>query len=165
MPNDTQTSHSTSDAAFLPSTGKFVVFISGCSPHRPEKRWPAAYFASVGRHFTDRGYGVVLVGTTADEGIVNDILRELPDAVNACGKTNLGQLTRLLAKADFVLGNDTGPIFLAAKAGTKTLVLMGDATIPEAMRPMQANAQWIQRSQISAITPHEVLNCIDLMMQ
>ena len=164
MPDDIHAPDSVSAAAFTPPPGKFVVFISGCSPHRPEKRWPAAHFAAVGRRFIDRGYGVVLVGTAADEGTVNDILHALPDAVNACGNTNIGQLTWLLAHADFVLGNDTGPIFLAAKAGTKTLVLMGAATIPDAMRPIQANAQWIHRPQISAITPDAVLDRIDAMM-
>ena len=53
------------------------------------KRWLASHFALVGRHFMDRGYGVILAGTAADEDTVKDILRDLPDAVNACGKTNL----------------------------------------------------------------------------
>ena len=120
MSNDIHLSGAAADTISA-SSDKFVVFISGCSPHRPEKRWPASHFALVGRHFMDRGYGVILAGTAADEDTVKDILRDLPDAVNACGKTNLSELTQLLAEADFVLGNDTEPIFLAAKAGTKPL--------------------------------------------
>jgi ADP-heptose:LPS heptosyltransferase len=165
MPDDVHATDSVSAAAFTPPSGKFVVFISGCSPHRPEKRWPTAHFAVVGRHFMNWGYDVVLVGTAADESTVHEILHDLPDAVNACGRTSLGQLTGLLAHADFVLGNDTGPIFLAAKAGTKTLVLMGAATIPDAMRPVQANAQWIHKPRIGAITPDEVLDRIHAMMR
>ena len=143
---------------------KFVVFVSGCSPHRPEKRWSATYFATVGKFFFSLGYDVVLVGTSADETTVSEIMEHLPNASNLSGKTSIQQLTTLCAKSEFVLGNDTGPIFLAAKTGTKTLVLMGSATIPEANRPIQHNSFWLHESDINNITPDQVIHKIKTMM-
>lgn len=145
-------------------TKKFAVFVSGCSPHRPEKRWSAAHYATVGKFFFSLGYDVILVGTLADENTVNEIMDHLPSASNLCGKTSIQQLTTLFAKSEFVLGNDTGPIFLAAKTGTKTLVLMGSATIPDAMRPIQDNSFWLHKSEINAITPKQVIQKIKTIM-
>jgi ADP-heptose:LPS heptosyltransferase len=143
---------------------KFVVFVSGCSPHRPEKRWSANHFAIVGKFFISLGYDVVLVGTLADESTVSEIMEHLPSASNLCGKTSIQQLTTLCAKSELVVGNDTGPIFLAAKTGTRTLVLMGPATIPDAMRPVQDNSFWLHESDINAITPDQVIHKIKSMM-
>ena len=144
---------------------KFVVFVSGCSPHRPEKRWSADYYATVGKFFFGLGYDVILVGTTADETTINEIMEHLPSASNLCGKTSIHQLTTLFAKSEFVLGNDTGPIFLAAKTGTKTLVLMGSATIPNAMRPIQDNSFWLHKSDINAITADQVIQKIKTVLE
>ena len=139
---------------------KFVVFVVGCSPHRPEKRWPARNFGVVGRALVKRGFEILLVGTDADQDTVKEVEGYLPELRNVCGKTNLSQLMYLFAGAELVLGNDTGPIFLAAKSGTPTLVLMGSATIPEAMRPNQKNADWIHKADISLISPDQVLRKI-----
>jgi len=145
--------------------GQFVVFVAGCSPHRPEKRWPAKNFADVGRVLSRQGYKIVLVGTAADADIIKQVETYFPEAQNLCGQTNLSQLTRLFASADFVLGNDTGPIFLAAKSGTPTLVLMGSATVPEAMRPIEKNAGWIHHATIESITPKQVVAKLQAMLQ
>lgn len=147
------------DAIITPSK-KFVVFVVGCSPHRPEKRWPARNFGAVGRALVERGFEILLVGTDADQDTVKEVEGHLPELRNVCGQTSLSELTYLFAGAKLVLGNDTGPIFLAAKSGTPTLVLMGSATIPEAMRPNQKNADWIHKEDISLISPDQVLRKI-----
>lgn len=141
-------------------SNKFVVFVVGCSAHRPEKRWPARNFGVVGRALVEKGFEILLVGTDADQDMVNEVKGHLPEARNVCGQTSISELTYLFAGAKLVLGNDTGPIFLAAKSGTPTLVLMGSATIPEAMRPNQKNADWIYKEEISLISPEQVLQKI-----
>lgn len=143
---------------------KFVVFVTGCSPHRPEKRWPAQNFCNIGKVLSDQGYRILLVGTAADENTIKQVQSHLPAAQNLCGKTSLSQLAQLFVEADLVLGNDTGPIFLAAKSGTPTLVLMGSATIPKIMRPTQKNAYWIYKDNIDSITTREVASRVQAML-
>ena len=53
---------------------------------------------------------------------------------NLTGKTTLAQLPPLLAKARLVVGNDSGPLHLAAALGVPTLALFGP-TEPDLYRP------------------------------
>ena len=74
------------------------------------------------------------------------------DIIDLCGKTNLSELGRLLCGASYVLGNDTGPVFLAAKTGAPTLMMMGPDTDPAMSAPTGRAASWLRATPISGIT-------------
>ena len=50
------------------------------------------------------------------------------------------------------LGNDTGPVFLAAKTGAPTLMIMGPDTDPTMSAPNGIAASWLRANPISDIT-------------
>ena len=54
--------------------------------------------------------------------------------------------------ASYVLGNDTGPVFLAAKTGAPTLMMMGPDTDPAMSAPTGIAASWLRATPISGIT-------------
>lgn len=83
----------------------------------PTKRWPhfAELLARAQRRF---GGTAVLVGTRDEAPISQAIADALPDrCLDLTGRTTLPQLVALLARADVVLANDSGPLHLAAALG------------------------------------------------
>lgn len=96
----------------------------------PRRCWPTARFAEIARHCLSRGATVVLVGGAADRRLVADIEARVAAASN--GDSHLGTLRTLvgsdlstlcgvLARADVLVGNDSGPRHLARALGTPTV--------------------------------------------
>jgi heptosyltransferase I len=83
------------------------------------KRWPAEHFASlVGRAQRHYGGSVLFVGGGDETELAQAAGRALPGAWHdLTGQTTLPQLAALLARADVVVANDTGPLHLAAALG------------------------------------------------
>ena len=130
----------------------YAVLVPGCSLAKPQKRWPANYFAAVGNDLLARGVTFYVVGTAEDRLAIVCVLANAPDVIDLSGKTNLPELGRLLCDASYVIGNDTGPVFLAAKTGAPTLMIMGPDTDPAMSAPTGRAASWLRATPISGIT-------------
>ena len=137
-----------------------VVLVPGCSPAKPSKRWPAAHFAAVARGLMASGRDVAIVGTAADRDAADLVIAEAPGCTDMVGKTDLAALTGLFASAHAVIGNDTGPVFLAAKTGVPTLMVMGQDTDPDMSAPTGAKAGWVRQDRIENVAPHAVLDAL-----
>lgn len=135
----------------------YAVLVPGCSLAKPQKRWPAEYFAAVGNDLLARGVTVYVVGTAEDRHAIDCVLAKAPDIIDLCGKTNLSGLARFLSGASYVIGNDTGPIFLAAKTGVPTLMMMGPDTDPKMSAPIGILASWLRATPISGISVSSAL--------
>lgn len=130
----------------------YAVLVPGCSLAKPQKRWPAKYFAAVGNDLLARGITVYVVGTAEDRRAIDCVLADAPNIIDLCDKTSLPELGRLLCDASYVIGNDTGPVFLAAKTGAPTLMMMGPDTDPAMSAPNGIAASWLRATPISGIT-------------
>ena len=137
-----------------------VVLVPGCSPAKPSKRWPAAHFAAVARELMSTGRDVAIVGTAADRVAADLVIAEAPGCTDMVGKTDLASLTTLFASAHAVIGNDTGPVFLAAKTGVPTLMVMGQDTDPDMSAPTGAKSGWVRQDRIEDVTPQAVLDTL-----
>ncbi len=137
-----------------------VVLVPGCSPAKPSKRWPAAHFAAVARELMASGRAVAIVGTVADRDAADLVIAEAPGCTDMVGKTDLASLTTLFASAHAVIGNDTGPVFLAAKTGVPTLMVMGQDTDPDMSAPTGAKAGWVKQDRIENVAPQAVLDAL-----
>lgn len=142
---------------------RFAVLIAGCSPAKPSKRWPSHHFASLANILTRQGLTVVLAGTNADREAVDSVRENAPDTIDLSGKTNIPMLAALCNQASLVIGNDTGPVFLAAKTGTPTVMVLGADTDPDMSAPVGAQCSWIQKVPISDITPDMVIERLTSM--
>jgi lipopolysaccharide heptosyltransferase I len=80
------------------------------------KRWPAAHFAELlNRAHAHFGGACVLLGAGEDVVLSREVAERVRGAVlDLTGKTSLPRLAAVLAQADVVIGNDTGPLHLAA---------------------------------------------------
>src|SRR5262245_11300910 len=83
------------------------------------KRWPPEHFAALARAAQERcGGTAVFVGTHDETPLAGETIRWLRGpAVDLSGQTTLRQLIALLAEADIVLANDSGPLHIAAALG------------------------------------------------
>lgn len=83
------------------------------------KRWPPAHFADLAVRAQARfGASIVLVGTP-DEAPLNAAVRDRLTGphLDLTGRTTLPRLAAVLARADAMLANDTGPLHLAVALG------------------------------------------------
>ena len=140
---------------------RYAVLVPGCSLAKPQKRWPAERFAELAKALMARGLTVLLVGTNDDRTAVDAVLVAAPNSIDLCGKTNLVVLAQLLRGAAFVVGNDTGPMFLAAKTGAPSLMLMGSDTDPSMSAPTGRASSWLRAMPITQITVKAALDALE----
>lgn len=83
------------------------------------KRWPPGHFAELLRRSQAAfGGAAVFVGTADDTPLSQEVMLGLRGpAKDFTGGTTLPRLAALLAAADVMIGNDTGPLHLAAAVG------------------------------------------------
>jgi ADP-heptose:LPS heptosyltransferase len=113
----------------------YVMFVPGGSSHRPEKRWPVDNYAELARILYARGYDIVIIGGVQETPLAHAIQRVAPRARDLTGRTDFAKIAMLGARAALAIGNDTGPLHLAAAAGAPTLVLFSSASDPALTAP------------------------------
>jgi ADP-heptose:LPS heptosyltransferase len=138
------------------------MLIPGCAPQHPHKRWPAAHYAALAVMLEARGIACVAVGTGADSEAITAICGKAPNVINLVGKTDIGQLAEVARRALGVVGNDTGPIHIAAATGAPTLALMSGRTDPARMTPHGPDVGWLRRESLDELSPEEVIQSIRL---
>ena len=138
-----------------------TVLVPGCSAAKPQKRWPADRFAALAMAEMKSGRKVVIVGTAADRAVADAVMKGSPGSVDLVGRTGIGELAALFRHAGAVVGNDTGPTFLAASTGAPTLMLMGAETDPSMSAPVGRRAAWLREDRLSEIGVDDVLTGLD----
>ena len=137
---------------------EFSLMVPGGSAHRPEKRWPAAKFADLARLLAERGDPPVLIGTDAEAPILDRIAREAPDTIDLGGHTRLAQVAALARRANCAVGNDTGPIHIAATVGCPTVVLFGAASDPQRCAPSGEAVTVLHRVPLASLAVDDVVD-------
>ena len=117
---------------------QFILQTYGLNVHRPYmcihggatkgyKQWPTAQFASSADWLAEQGYQVVFIGAgESDRKITEQILKQSTGAhINLCNALKLGELIALFSQCTLFLGNDSGPMHLAAASGAQVFALFG----------------------------------------
>jgi ADP-heptose:LPS heptosyltransferase len=113
----------------------YALFVPGGSAHRLDKRWPAERYGQLGKILFERGYDIVIIGGPQESALARQIQRDVGQARDLTGRTDFARIAVLGAKAALAVGNDTGPLHLAAAAGAPTVVLFSSASDPELAAP------------------------------
>jgi len=120
----------------------YALLIPGAAPHRPAKRWPAARFAELAVALAAGGLTPVVIGTAAEAQAAATILAACPTAENLTGRTDIPAIASLAARAALAVGNDTGPMHLAAAMGAPCLVLFSAESDPALTAPRMPGGGW-----------------------
>lgn len=113
----------------------YALLVPGAAPHRPEKRWPASAFGALAKILQLRGIRPVVVGAAADAPLAAEVRADCPEAIDLTGRTSLLELGGVASRAALAVGNDTGPMHLAASVGCRSLVLFSGASDPALTAP------------------------------
>jgi len=90
----------------------------------PSRRWPAERFAEVGDALAAEGLRIVLTGTGAESELTRKVQRAMREpAADLAGRTTLGALGALIARARLLVCNDTGVSHIAAAMRTRSVVV------------------------------------------
>jgi ADP-heptose:LPS heptosyltransferase len=91
------------------------------------KRWPAERFAAVSAALDLPDAPVLVTGSPAERELAADVARRagLPADRVVAGRTDLGQLCDLVARAALLVSGDTGVAHLASAYGVPSVVLFG----------------------------------------
>lgn len=88
------------------------------------RRWPVERFAEVADRLAACGYAIVVTGAPEEADLAAALTRHMRGAaVDLCGKTSLGGLAQVIARARLVVCNDTGVSHVAAAVGTPSVVV------------------------------------------
>jgi len=135
---------------------EFALLVPGGSPRRPGKRWPAARYAALARRLSERGLAPVLIGADAERDVIAAIADRCKDAIDLCGRTSLAQLASLCRCARVAVGNDTGPMHVAALAGCGTVVLFSRDSDPTLCAPRGVGVVVVRRERLEDLSVDEV---------
>ena len=109
--------------ASLEGRKKFFAVIGASSE---SKMWPLEHWVALVRNLVDDGWGIVINGYGDRElAFANSIKAEIvsPNVLNLVGHLNYLKMSAVVRQCDVSVGNDTGPLHLAALSGVTTIGL------------------------------------------
>lgn len=110
------------DRCATTAPGRWLVIHPGASA--PSRRWPAERFAAAAAELALHFDGVAVTGGRAETDLVTNVCAALGSrALPLCGVLSLGELGALIADADLLISNNSGPVHLAAALGTPVVDL------------------------------------------
>ncbi|MCY4553767.1 MAG: lipopolysaccharide heptosyltransferase II [Candidatus Poribacteria bacterium] len=112
----------------------------------PLKRWRPERYAELADWLIARKRAEILfVGVNDEIPIITEIQRLMrAESINIAGETTLTQLASILHTCNVFIGNDSGPMHLAAAVGTQTIGLYGPGD-PTRFGPVGTKCRTIQR--------------------
>jgi len=104
----------------------YVVLVPGAN-NGSAKRWPAPYWAALGRRLAaERGLRIVIAGARSEQPLADEVARGMDCAPTvAAGQTSVDELIQLLVGAELVVAGDTGPLHVAAALGRPVVGIYG----------------------------------------
>ena len=142
----------------------YALLAPGASPGRPKKRWPVQAFAQLAQALEQMGLTPVVIGGQQEVALAEAIARAAPTTVVTTGRTKLVELAALGARAAVLVGNDTGPTYLAAFAGAPTLVLFSGDSDPALCAPRSASITVLQNDDLGQLQVEEVTKAVRLLL-
>ena len=109
----------------LPVNGQPLVLLHPTARYSI-KAWPLERFAAVADWFSEQGFSVALIGSQQEIQIGQQIVNlSKKKPMNLMGQTRLSQLSALMKRSHLLVGNDGGPMHIAAAVGCPVLGLFG----------------------------------------
>jgi ADP-heptose:LPS heptosyltransferase len=113
------------DDAAIDARLPLVVMHPGASA--PSRRYPADRYAEVARQLSEaRACQVAVTGGDDERELTRTICASMQGAtrlVDFAGRLDLGELGALIARADLLISNNTGPVHIASAVGTPVVDL------------------------------------------
>lgn len=110
---------------------------------KPLKRWPIEHYTALAeRLYREKGWNVVLVGMGEDMDTLSRIATATSVPVHLLVDKPLLHVAALAERAQLFVGNDSGPMHIAAAVGAPAVGLFGPGS-PELFAPVGVHATFI----------------------
>lgn len=124
--------------------GPFVILHPGAG--RQEKIWPPEKWRQLAGFFLEAGTSVLISGSREERSLVDDIMADgRPGLHSIAGETSIPEFAALVQRCLEFVGEDTGPLHLAAAMGAATVGIFGATSDPVIWGP------WCKRGAV--VTP------------
>jgi len=120
--------------AMMDKTKYTVCIAPGASQRWESKKWGDERYGELAKRLIKQGCQVVLIGSKLEAQAGALIAEQNPQVISLIAKTMLGELKSVLANADLLVANDSGPAHLAAGVGTDTLTLFGSTDVKHCVK-------------------------------
>lgn len=140
---------------------RIALLVPGSSAHRPGKRWPADRYGALACWLMAKGITPVVVGTTGESPLAAPIKAAEPGTIDLTGRTTLPELTELTRIATVAVGNDTGPMHLAAAAGCASVVLFSRDSDPKLCAPRGPWVMTLRQPDLKALPVAAVTDAVE----
>ncbi|HYD18656.1 MAG TPA: glycosyltransferase family 9 protein [Patescibacteria group bacterium] len=147
----------TSDISLFAPPKPYVLLIPGSAPRWPQKRWPALRYGALAMRLMREGYNVAVLGTAAEQEVIERVLKSAPGVIDLSGRTSLYDIATLARGAAGAVGNDTGPSHLVAMAGCPLVTLFSGVSHPELSSPVGDAVTIIQSDNLADISVDDVM--------
>ncbi|MFM7855241.1 MAG: glycosyltransferase family 9 protein, partial [Flammeovirgaceae bacterium] len=108
----------------LAPTQKYFLIFPGSNG--TYKMWPKERFASLAQSiYSKTKYIPVVCGSHLENELCRSIVNSVEGAINLAGKTSISQVVELIRKAEFVVGNDSASVHIAAATNTISFCILG----------------------------------------
>jgi len=123
------------EARFAGLPRPWIVYGVGSS--EPSRCWPMERFSELTRALTDLGGTRFWLGGFGDSAAVDAQLAAGADGVNVCD-LKMDAAAALMSLADLVIGNDSGPLNVAASLGVTAIGLFGASPVLDFSRHLRS---------------------------
>lgn len=107
---------------------RFVAVAPG-AVYGPAKAWPAERYRELVRLLRDRaGVPVLLLGTSAEHPLAEQVRAGAAGVLNWCGTTDLPALVAVLSRAALLVSNDSGSMHVMAALGRPQVAIFGSTS-------------------------------------
>jgi ADP-heptose:LPS heptosyltransferase len=145
-----------------PGKGPLALVHPGASV--PEKRWPGEAFGRVAKDLVQQGYTVAVTGGAGEKELTRRVSEASPGSLDLGDKTDLSTLIALVARANIMVSNDTGPAHLAYALHASSVTLFGPSTDAGRWGPLNRRRHAVLRGDpIAEISTGDVLRCVEAL--
>ncbi|MBI4708380.1 MAG: glycosyltransferase family 9 protein [Candidatus Omnitrophica bacterium] len=125
---------------------EYSVIIHPCAGYS-SKNWSSEKFSELARLIRERlNLSLIFIGAQKDVKTINSIIEASGiDAINAAGKTSLGELVALIQKTGFFIGVDSGPSHVASILNKPAIILYSGTNNANEWAPRGINTVVIQK--------------------
>ncbi len=146
-------------AAGIAGDDRVIALQLGAS--RAIRQWPTASFTALGRALAAAGFRIMVIGGGGDRALGDTVVEGIGDAaVNTCGRTGVGELGAILARAEALITGDTGPMHMAVAVGTPVIGLFFGPASPFDTGPYGEDHLVLHTGAPCAPCEH-VVTCLD----
>ena len=112
----------------IKSNDLIIGIAPGAAESARSRMWPLGRYGKVAKDLAQRyNAKIIFVGGPDEFLVIQKLKNDLDDQriINLAGKTSIKQLFCLIGKCSVFIGNDSGPMHIAASMGVKTIGLFG----------------------------------------